>query len=1173
MAENPQEMAREILPVNIEDELKQSYMDYAMSVIVGRALPDVRDGLKPVHRRVLFAMNELNNDWNKPYKKSARVVGDVIGKYHPHGDSAVYDTIVRMAQDFSLRYTLVDGQGNFGSIDGDSAAAMRYTEIRMSKIAHALLADLDKETVDFVDNYDGTEQIPAVLPTRVPNLLVNGSSGIAVGMATNIPPHNLREVVAGCLATLQDPEISVDELMQYIPGPDFPTGAQINGRAGIVQAYRTGRGRIYVRAKAEVITDEAKGKDTIIIHEIPYQLNKSRLIERIAELVKEKKLEGITELRDESDKDGLRVVIELRRGEVGDVVLNNLYAQTQLQSVVGINMVALVDGEPKVLNLKQMIEAFVRHRREIVTRRTVYLLRKARERGHVLEGLAIALANIDEVIELIKSSPTAADAREGLMARPWSPGDVMAMLERAGADACRPDDLPAHFGVHDGQYHLSPAQAQAILDLRLHRLTGLEHEKLLQEYADKIAEIADYLDILGDPDRLKQVIREELEELVEEFGDERKTQISDSAHDLTVEDLITEEDRVVTISHGGYAKTQSLTDYQAQRRGGTGRSATAVKDEDFVEHLLIASTHATILCFSNLGKVYWLKVFHIPLASRTARGRPMINLLPLDEGERITSILPIEGYETDHFIFMATANGTVKKTDMSLFSRQRSVGLRAIELDDDDVLVGTAVTDGSQDIMLFSSEGKVVRFAESAVRAMGRTARGVRGIKLAQGHSLISLVVPKEGSKILTVSENGYGKRSETQEFPVKGRGTKGVIGMTMSERNGSLVGAEQVWDGDEMMLISNQGTAVRTRVEEVSVQGRNTQGVRVIKTRDGEALVSVSRIAEDDIDAADPVPGLDQQVSGGEQPDDTGIAAADMADGLRGARHKRQFRGRRGPGRVTRAHNFCAGPAALPLPVLERAQAELMEWSGVGASVMEVSHRSAAFLSVAERAESSLRRLLSISDDYAVLFLQGGASLQFASVPLNLSAAGQTVDQVITGQWSKKACAEQQRFGPVNVVASSADCGFTRVPPEAEWQPDASAAYLHYCPNETIGGLEFSFVPEVATPIVADMSSTLLSRPIDVNRFGVIYAGAQKNIGPAGLCLVIVRRELLGRAREETPTMLDWQVQPITILCTTLPLPSRFIWRGSFLNGWRVSVVLRQCSKSTAERPQSYMS
>ncbi|MDG2460034.1 MAG: DNA gyrase subunit A [Luminiphilus sp.] len=852
MAENPQEMAPEIVPVNIEDELKQSYMDYAMSVIVGRALPDVRDGLKPVHRRVLFAMNELNNDWNKAYKKSARVVGDVIGKYHPHGDSAVYDTIVRMAQSFSLRYRLVDGQGNFGSIDGDSAAAMRYTEIRMTKIAHAMLADLDKETVDFVDNYDGTEQIPAVMPTRVPNLLVNGSSGIAVGMATNIPPHNLREVVAGCLACLQSPEISIDELMQYIPGPDFPTGAQINGRAGIVQAYRTGRGRIYVRAKAEVVTDESKGKDTIIIHEIPYQLNKARLIERIAELVKEKKIEGITELRDESDKDGLRVVIELRRGEVGDVVLNNLYAQTQLQAVVGINMVALVDGEPKVLNLKQMIEAFVRHRREIVTRRTVYLLKKARERGHVLEGLAIALANIDEVIELIKSSPTAGDAREALMARPWAPGDVMAMLERAGADACRPDELPEQYGLLAGEYHLSPAQSQAILDLRLHRLTGLEHEKLLQEYADKIAEIADYLDILADPDRLKQVIKEELEELVEEFGDERRTQISDSAHDLTVEDLITEEDRVVTISHGGYAKTQSLTDYQAQRRGGTGKSATAVKDEDFIEHLLIASTHATILCFSNLGKVYWLKVFHIPLASRSARGRPMVNLLPLDEGERITSILPIEGYETDHFIFMATANGTVKKTDMSLFSRQRSVGLRAIELDEEDVLIGTAVTDGTQDIMLFSSEGKVVRFAEETVRAMGRTARGVRGIRLAGGHCLISLVVPKPGSKILTVSENGYGKRSETSEFPVKGRGTKGVIGMTMSDRNGSLVGAEQVWDGDEMMLISNQGTAVRTRVDEVGVQGRNTQGVRVIRTREGEAFVSVSRIAEDDVDTTD---------------------------------------------------------------------------------------------------------------------------------------------------------------------------------------------------------------------------------------------------------------------------------------------------------------------------------
>ncbi|MCH1553916.1 MAG: DNA gyrase subunit A [Luminiphilus sp.] len=863
MADQQEELAQEVHPINIEDELKQSYMDYAMSVIVGRALPDVRDGLKPVHRRVLFAMNELNNDWNKGYKKSARVVGDVIGKYHPHGDSAVYDTIVRMAQSFSLRYPLVDGQGNFGSIDGDSAAAMRYTEIRMEKLAHSLLADLEKETVDFAENYDGTEHIPVVLPTRVPNLLINGSAGIAVGMATNIPPHNMREVVAGCLAVLENPEITVDDLIRCIPGPDFPTGAIITGRAGIVQAYRTGRGRIYVRARAEVIADDAKGKDTIIIHEIPYQLNKSRLLERIAELVKEKKIEGITELRDESDKDGLRVVIELRRGEVGDVVLNNLYAQTQLQSVVGINMVALVDGQPKVLNLKEIIEAFVRHRREVVTRRTLFLLRKARERGHVLEGLAVALVNIDEIIEMIKTSPTAADARERLVAASWTPGDVSAMLERAGESACRPDDLECDFGLIDGRYHLSPAQAQAILDLRLNRLTGLEHEKLLQEYSDKVAEIADLLDILSDPDRLRSVIRQELEELVEDFGDDRLTEITDSAHDLTVEDLITEEDRVVTISHGGYAKTQSLTDYQAQRRGGTGRSATAVKDEDFVEHLLIASTHATVLCFSNLGKVYWLKVFHIPLASRNSRGRPMVNLLPLDEGERITSILPIDGYDDDKFIFMATEKGTVKKTAATQFARQRSVGLRAIELDEDDVLVGTAVTDGGSDIMLFSSEGKATRFNESQVRAMGRTARGVRGINLAAGHKLISLIVPKADGRILTVTENGYGKRTENAEFPAKGRGGKGVIAMSTSARNGSLVGAVQVWDGDEMMLISNQGTAVRTRVDEVSLLGRNTQGVRVIRTRDGEALVSVSRIAEDDDEAAPAGPVKAEEESG----------------------------------------------------------------------------------------------------------------------------------------------------------------------------------------------------------------------------------------------------------------------------------------------------------------------
>jgi DNA gyrase subunit A len=860
------DLAKEILPVNIEDELKQSYLDYAMSVIVGRALPDVRDGLKPVHRRVLFAMNELNNDWNKAYKKSARIVGDVIGKYHPHGDSAVYDTIVRMAQPFSLRYMLVDGQGNFGSIDGDSAAAMRYTEIRMQKIAHDLLADLDKETVDFVPNYDGTEQIPAVMPTRVPNLLINGSSGIAVGMATNIPPHNLTEVVSACLALIDNDDIDVDELMQHIPGPDFPTAGIINGRAGIVQAYRTGRGRIYVRARTEIIHNDKTGKDTILIHELPYQVNKARLIEKIAELVKEKKIEGITELRDESDKDGMRVVIELRRGEMGDVVLNNLYAHTALQSVFGINMVALVDGQPKILNLKQIIEAFIRHRREVVTRRTVYLLRKARERGHVLEGLTIALANIDPVIELIKASPNAAEAREKLIARGWAPGEVTSMLERAGSDACRPDGLEERYGLRDGQYFLSPAQAQAILELRLHRLTGLEHEKLIQEYQEKLTEIAGYLEILSDPDRLKQVIREELQEVVANYGDERRTEITDSAHDLTVEDLITEEDRVVTISHGGYAKTQPLSDYQAQRRGGMGKSATAVKDEDWVEHLLIASTHDTILCFTNVGKVYWLKVFHIPVAGRGSRGRPMVNLLPLDEGERVTSILPVKEYTEGHYIFMATASGTVKKTALTDFSRQRSVGLRALELDEGDVLVGTAITEGNQDVMLFSSSGKAVRFKESDVRAMGRTARGVRGIKLGAEQSMISLIIPEENGKVLTVSQNGYGKRTEVAEFPTKGRGTQGVIAMQTSERNGELVGAVQVFDGDELMLISDQGTLVRTRADEVSVLGRNTQGVRVIKLKPGEMLVGVERIdepEEDEIPADDAEGDTPPEVTG----------------------------------------------------------------------------------------------------------------------------------------------------------------------------------------------------------------------------------------------------------------------------------------------------------------------
>jgi DNA gyrase subunit A len=854
------EIAKEILPVNIEEELKQSYLDYAMSVIVGRALPDVRDGLKPVHRRVLHAMNELNNDWNKGYKKSARVVGDVIGKYHPHGDSAVYDTIVRMAQPFSLRYMLVDGQGNFGSIDGDSPAAMRYTEIRMAKIAHELLADLDKDTVDYVSNYDGTEMIPEVMPTRVPNLLVNGSSGIAVGMATNIPPHNIVEVVKATLALIDDPSLDVDGLMEHLPGPDFPTAGIINGRAGIVQAYRTGRGRIYVRARCEVEVDEKTKRETIIVSELPYQVNKARLIEKIAELVKDKKIEGISELRDESDKDGMRVVIELRRGELGEVVINNLYSQTSLESVFGINIVALVDGQPKLLNLKDTLECFIKHRREVVTRRTVYLLRKARERGHILEGWAIALTNIDPVIALIKASPSPAEAKEKLIAKPWPPGAVMDMLDRAGAGASRPEDLADQFGLLDGAYHLSPVQAQAILELRLHRLTGMEHEKLLEEYRERLEQISGYLDILGDPDRLLSVIREELAELVQNFGDERRTEITASKRDLTVEDLISEEDRVVTISHGGYAKSQPLDDYQAQRRGGMGKSATSVKDEDFVEHLLIANTHNTILLFSNVGKVYWLKVFQIPVAGRNSRGRPVINLLPLEEGERITSILPVAEYTEGHYIFMATANGTVKKTALTDFARQRSVGLRALELDEGDVLIGTAITDGQSDVVLISSAGKAARFEESAVRAMGRTARGVRGIRLDEGQRLISLMIPKPEGRVLTVSENGYGKRTSMAEFPVKGRGNRGVIGMQTSDRNGQLVGAIQVVPGDQMMLISDQGTLVRCRTDEISELGRNTQGVRVIRLKEGELLVNVARIdePEDDLDDENDVVDVD---------------------------------------------------------------------------------------------------------------------------------------------------------------------------------------------------------------------------------------------------------------------------------------------------------------------------
>ncbi|MFL2851056.1 MAG: DNA gyrase subunit A [Pseudohongiellaceae bacterium] len=839
------EFAKQVLPVALESEMRESYLAYAMSVIVGRALPDVRDGLKPVHRRSLFAMNVLSNDFNKPYKKSARVVGDVIGKYHPHGDSAVYDTLVRMAQSFSLRYPLVDGQGNFGSIDGDAAAAMRYTEIRMAKISHDLLADLDKETVDFSPNYDGTEHIPDVLPTQIPNLLVNGSSGIAVGMATNIPPHNLTEVVSGAIALLDNPDLEIDTLMEHITGPDFPTAGIINGKAGIIQAYRTGRGRIYVRARAEVISDEKTNKDTIIVTEIPFQLNKSKLIERIAELVKEKKLEGISELRDESDKDGLRIVIELRRGEMGDVVLNNLYAQTQMQSVFGINMVALVDGQPRLLNLKEVLDAFIRHRREVVSRRTSYLLRKAKERGHILEGLAVALANIDAVIELIKSSPSSAEAKEKLLSRSWQSDSVLKMLGEVGSDACRPEGLETRFGLKDSTYFLSPDQAQAILELRLHRLTGLEHEKLINDYKALLEQIADYLDILENQSRLIGVVRKELEQVQNEYGDERRTEIVGSQQDLTMEDLISEEDRVVTISQSGYAKTQPLADYSAQRRGGTGKAAASVKDEDFVEHLLIASTHDTLLCFSSMGKVYWLKVFLIPIASRTSRGKPIVNILPLEEGERITSMLPVTDYDEKHFVFMATSNGTVKKTGLNNFARQRSVGLRAIELDEGDELVGTAVTDGNKDVMLVSTSGKTIRFNEADVRAMGRTARGVRGIKMAAECRMISLIIPDDDKQILTVSETGYGKRTNIKDYPVYGRGGQGVIGIQTSERNGAVVGAVQVSENDEIMLISDKGTLVRTRVEEVSVQGRNTQGVRLIRLREGEKLVGLEQVDE----------------------------------------------------------------------------------------------------------------------------------------------------------------------------------------------------------------------------------------------------------------------------------------------------------------------------------------
>jgi len=843
------EFAKEIVPVNLEDEMRQSYLDYAMSVIVGRALPDVRDGLKPVHRRVLYAMNVLGNDWNKPYKKSARVVGDVIGKYHPHGDTAVYDTIVRMAQPFSMRYMLVDGQGNFGSVDGDAPAAMRYTEVRMAKIAHEMLSDLEKETVDFIENYDGSESEPNVFPSRLPGLLINGSSGIAVGMATNIPPHNINEVVSACVALVDNPDLTIDELMQYIPAPDLPTSGIINGVKGIRDAYHTGRGRMVMRARCTIEENEKNGKQTIIVHEIPYQVNKARLIEKIAELVKDKKIEGITELRDESDKDGMRIVIELRRGEVGEVILNNLYSQTQLQCVFGINMVALVDGQPKLLNLKEILDAFIRHRREVVTRRTIFELRKARDRAHVLEGLAIALANIDEVIELIRKAANPAEAKQQLVARTWVPGQLTDMLSAAGADATRPENLSTELGLLADGYHLSEVQAQAILDLRLHRLTGLEQDKIIDEFKTILDLVQELLEILSNPERLLQVIRDELAEVVEKFGDERRSEIIQNRLDLSLEDLITEEDVVVTMSHEGYVKAQPLTEYSSQRRGGKGKAATKMKDEDFIDKLFVANTHDTLLCFSSHGKAYWIKVYELPIASRGSRGKPIVNLLPLEEGERINAVLPVREYDEDHFIFMATSSGTVKKTALTNFSRPRAGGIIAVDLRDEDTLVDVSITDGSNHIMLFVDSGKSIRFSETDVRAMGRTAAGVRGIKVPDGNKVISMIVVQEEGHILTATEYGYGKRTAMDQYSLQGRGGQGVISIQTSERNGAVVGAVQVTDDDEIMMISDGGTLVRTAAEGISITGRNTQGVRLIRLSEGEKLVELERIENLPID------------------------------------------------------------------------------------------------------------------------------------------------------------------------------------------------------------------------------------------------------------------------------------------------------------------------------------
>ncbi|HVO45476.1 MAG TPA: DNA gyrase subunit A [Steroidobacteraceae bacterium] len=840
------DIAREILTVSLEDEMRQSYLDYAMSVIVGRALPDVRDGLKPVHRRVLFAMRELGNEWNKAYKKSARVVGDVIGKYHPHGDNAVYDTIVRMAQPFSMRYLLVDGQGNFGSVDGDLPAAMRYTEVRMSRIAGELLADIDKETVDFTPNYDESEQEPTVLPARIPNLLVNGQTGIAVGMATNIPPHNLTEIVNACLALLDDPSLTLAALMQHVPGPDFPTGGIINGAQEIATAYRTGRGRLSVRARVQ-IEEVGKGdRQAIVVTELPYQVNKARLIERIAQLVREKLLDGIASdgLRDESDKDGMRIVIELKRGEVTEIVLNNLYAQTPMETVFGINMVALQDGQPRLMSLKEMLDAFIRHRREVVTRRTIYDLAKARERAHILEGLAVALANIDEIIALIKAAPAPAEARTALLARAWPAGIVPQLLERAGAVSTRPGGLAAEFGMHGGDYHLSEAQAQAILDMRLHRLTGLEQDKIIEEYKELLESIRDLGDILARPERLTQVVRGELTAIRDSYGDARRTEINRDHLNLTTEDLIEPQDVVVTLSHAGYAKSQPVTEYQTQRRGGRGKTATAVKDEDFIEKLFVAHTHDTVLCFSNRGKVYWLKVYEVPQAGRNARGRPMVNLLPLEEGEKINALLPVKQYDEQHYVFMATSQGTVKKTPLTAFSRPRTSGIIAVDLHDNDRLVGVAITDGQREIILVSSGGKAIRFHEEEVRAMGREAAGVRGIKLGDAQELIALIVVGDGH-VLTASAAGYGKLTPLEDFPLHGRGGQGVIALQTSDRNGDTVAALQVLAGQEIMLISSTGTLVRTPVDEISVLGRNTQGVRLIRLAEGERLTGIERIEQ----------------------------------------------------------------------------------------------------------------------------------------------------------------------------------------------------------------------------------------------------------------------------------------------------------------------------------------